>query len=69
MAISRSQSVRHPLGIMRVAIPLSMAGLCIWALLTRSDLPNWTELGTLLADLEAWRWLAAALSCTASAPR
>ena len=66
MAISRSQSVRHPLGIMRVAIPLSMAGLCIWALLTRSDLPNWTELGTLLADLEAWRWLAAALATAIS---
>ena len=36
-----------------------MAGLCIWALSTRIELPSLADLGALIASLKLWQWLLA----------
>lgn len=52
-------SAGQPLHVLRLTAPFVMAGLCLWAIFTRIELPSLSDLGGLLGGLRLWQWLAA----------
>ncbi|WP_037253671.1 phosphatidylglycerol lysyltransferase domain-containing protein [Roseobacter sp. SK209-2-6] len=66
MSVSHPQTARPSLSLIRLTLPLVMAGLCLWALFTRIEIPTWSELHTLLSGIEAWRWGAAGIATAVS---
>lgn len=55
----KSPSAGLPLHVLRMTVPFAMAGLCLWAIFTRIELPSLADLGGLLGGLQMWQWLAA----------
>lgn len=64
MQSSKFHTTGQVFQVIRFAAPFALAALCLWALLSRIELPSGTELASLLGTLHVWQW---AVACLATA--